>query len=45
MKYLGELYIYRVIGSGIIFDALWSLASFGHCKYFCHSALCVSTYL
>jgi regulator of nonsense transcripts 2 len=30
MKYLGELYIYRLFGSGIIFDALWSLVTFGH---------------
>lgn len=32
MKYLGELYIYRLIGSGIIFDTLWSLVTFGHRK-------------
>ncbi len=25
MKYLGELYIYRLINSGIIFDTFWSL--------------------
>ncbi|KAG6916674.1 hypothetical protein DXG01_005898 [Tephrocybe rancida] len=25
MKYLGELYIYRLLSSGIIFDTLWSL--------------------
>ncbi|EIN12047.1 transcription factor [Punctularia strigosozonata HHB-11173 SS5] len=30
MKYLGELYIYRLFGSGIIFDTLWSLVTFGH---------------
>ncbi|KAI0311900.1 ARM repeat-containing protein [Amylostereum chailletii] len=30
MKYLGELYIYRLIGSGLLFDALWSLVTFGH---------------
>lgn len=30
MKYLGELYIYRVFGSGIVFDTLWSLITFGH---------------
>ena len=30
MKYLGELYIYRLIGSGIIFDTLWSMVTFGH---------------
>ncbi|KAJ3556426.1 hypothetical protein NM688_g2036 [Phlebia brevispora] len=30
MKYLGELYIYRLIGSGIVFDTLWSLVTFGH---------------
>ena len=30
IKYLGELYIYRLIGSGIIFDTLWSIVTFGH---------------
>ncbi|KAI0373457.1 ARM repeat-containing protein [Pilatotrama ljubarskyi] len=30
MKFLGELYIYRLIGSGIIFDTLWTLVTFGH---------------
>ncbi|KIJ40979.1 hypothetical protein M422DRAFT_209705 [Sphaerobolus stellatus SS14] len=30
IKYLGELYIYRSIGSGIIFDTFWSLVTFGH---------------
>ncbi|KAI0930686.1 hypothetical protein AcV5_007335 [Taiwanofungus camphoratus] len=30
VKYLGELYIYRLIGSGIIFDTLWTLVTFGH---------------
>ena len=33
MKYLGELYIYRLLGSGIIFDTLWSLVTFGHRKF------------
>lgn len=40
VKYLGELYIYRLIGSGIIFDTLWTLVTFGHrawCLFF-HSA-------
>lgn len=32
MKYLGELYIYRLIGSSIIFDTLWTLVTFGHRK-------------
>ena len=32
MKYLGELYIYRLISSGIIFDTFWSLVTFGHRK-------------
>lgn len=27
VKYLGELYIYRLVSSGIIFDTFWSLAS------------------
>ena len=30
VKYLGELYIYRLLSSGIIFDTLWSLVTFGH---------------
>ena len=30
VKYLGELYNYRLLGSGIIFDMLWSLVTFGH---------------
>lgn len=32
IKYLGELYIYRLLSSGIIFDTLWSLVTFGHRK-------------
>ncbi|KAI0057973.1 ARM repeat-containing protein [Artomyces pyxidatus] len=32
MKYLGELYIYRLISSGLVFDTLWSLVTFGHPK-------------
>lgn len=30
MKYLGEMYIYRVISSGMVFDVFWSLVTFGH---------------
>lgn len=30
VKYLGELYIYRLLSSGIIFDTLWSIVTFGH---------------
>ncbi|THU82420.1 ARM repeat-containing protein [Dendrothele bispora CBS 962.96] len=30
IKYLGELYIYRLLSSGIIFDTPWSLVTFGH---------------
>jgi regulator of nonsense transcripts 2 len=30
VKFLGELYIYRLIGSSLIFDTLWSLVTFGH---------------
>ena len=33
VKYLGELYIYRLISSSIIFDTLWSLVTFGHRAY------------
>ena len=32
IKFLGELYIYRLISSGIIFDTLWTLVTFGHRK-------------
>ena len=32
MKYLGELYIFRLLSSGIVFDTLWSLVTFGHRK-------------
>lgn len=31
-KYLGELYIYRLLSSGIIFDTLWTIVTFGHRK-------------
>ncbi|KZS98144.1 ARM repeat-containing protein [Sistotremastrum niveocremeum HHB9708] len=30
MKFLGELYIYRLISSTVIFDTLWMLVTFGH---------------
>lgn len=30
VKFLGELYIYRLVGSGIIFDTLWTFVTFGH---------------
>ncbi|KAI5477244.1 regulator of nonsense transcripts 2 [Pseudohyphozyma bogoriensis] len=30
IKYLGELYNYRVVDSRVIFDTLWSLVTFGH---------------
>ena len=32
VKYFGELYNYRLLGSGIVFDMLWSLVTFGHRK-------------
>ncbi|CCA66335.1 related to NMD2-Nonsense-mediated mRNA decay protein 2 [Serendipita indica DSM 11827] len=32
VKYLGELYIYRLVNSRVIFDTLWSLVTFGHSK-------------
>ncbi|RXK37451.1 hypothetical protein M231_05274 [Tremella mesenterica] len=34
VKYLGELYMYRVIGAQIILDTLWILISFGHQEAF-----------
>jgi regulator of nonsense transcripts 2 len=30
IKYLGELYIYRLLGSALVFDTMWSLVTFGH---------------
>lgn len=30
VKFLGELYIYRMFSSSIIFDTLWSIVTFGH---------------
>ncbi|KAI0644392.1 ARM repeat-containing protein [Trametes meyenii] len=30
VKFLGELYIYRLVSSSIIFDTLWTLVTFGH---------------
>lgn len=33
IKYLGELYIYRLLSSGIVFDALWSMVTFGHREF------------
>ncbi|BGP42681.1 mRNA decay protein [Rhodotorula kratochvilovae] len=30
VKYLGELYNYRVVDSRVVFDTLWSLVTFGH---------------
>ncbi|KAG9093185.1 hypothetical protein FRC06_011642 [Ceratobasidium sp. 370] len=30
MKYLGELYMYRLISSTLVFDTLWSLVTLGH---------------
>ena len=30
IKYLGELYNYRVVDSRVVFDTLWSLVTFGH---------------
>lgn len=30
IKYLAELYMYRVLNSAVVFDVLWSLLTFGH---------------
>ncbi|KAL1915546.1 uncharacterized protein VTP21DRAFT_6670 [Calcarisporiella thermophila] len=30
VKYLGELYIYRLINSPVIFETLWTIVTFGH---------------
>lgn len=37
IKYLGELYIYRLVGSSLVFDTLWSLVTFGHRQSCSHS--------
>ncbi|WWC72867.1 uncharacterized protein I206_106831 [Kwoniella pini CBS 10737] len=34
IRYLGELYMYRVVGASVIFETLWSLLSFGHADPF-----------
>lgn len=33
IKFLGELYMYRVVNAAVIFDVLWSLLSFGHREF------------
>lgn len=33
IKYLGELYIYRLFSSSIIFDTFWTLVTFGHREF------------
>ena len=38
IKYLGELYNYRVVDSRVIFDTLWSLVTFGHRTLLCSCA-------
>lgn len=30
VKYLGELYTYRVVESRVVLDTLWTLTTFGH---------------
>jgi regulator of nonsense transcripts 2 len=37
IKFLGELYNYRMFSSSIIFDTLWSIVTFGHRELPCHS--------
>lgn len=34
VKYLGELYVYRMVDSSIIFDTLFKLCTFGHGELF-----------
>lgn len=45
MKYLGELYIYRLVGSSLVFDTLWSLVRFGHRQSRSYSRCIISTHL
>ena len=30
MKFFGELYMYRVVSTPVVFDTLWALITFGH---------------
>jgi regulator of nonsense transcripts 2 len=41
VKFLGELYIYRMFSSSIIFDTLWSIVTFGH-REFCSQPSMIS---
>ena len=45
VKYFGELYNYRILGSGIVFDMLWSLVTFGHREDSLGLVLCRVTYV
>lgn len=40
IKFLGELYNYRMFSSSIIFDTLWLIVTFGHRESPCHSEVC-----
>ena len=33
VKYLGELYNYKMVDSPLIFDTLYRIVTFGHCEY------------
>ena len=33
VKYLGELYNYKMVDSPLIFDTLYRIVTFGHCKF------------
>jgi regulator of nonsense transcripts 2 len=33
VKYLGELYNYKMVDSPVIFDTLYRIVTFGHCKF------------
>jgi regulator of nonsense transcripts 2 len=45
VKYLGELYIYRLVGSSLVFDTFWSLVTFGHRQSRSHSYCILRTQL
>ena len=43
VKYLGELYNYKMVDSPLIFDTLYRMVTFGHCKYLKRWSLRIDT--
>jgi len=42
VKYLAELYVYRMIDSSIIFDTMFKILTFGHGKFYYISTFALS---